>query len=291
MTVFNLGSINIDHFYRMPHLLLAGETLAATGYMKGLGGKGANQSVAAHRAGARVVHIGAIGKGDGWIAGQMASHGLDLGAIARVDGLTGHAIIATDPAGENAIILYPGANRMQSLEMIENALGAGQAGDILLLQNETSHQVEAARLAREHGMRVFYTAAPFELDALKAVMPHVTHLLVNTFEAEALVSATGTPLAELPVKTVIVTRGAKGAEWMSEGAEPRLIPAFRVDAVDTTGAGDCFAGSLAAALDQGMTPDHALRYATAAAAIQVTRPGTAGAMPEHHEVEAFLANQ
>jgi len=291
VTVYNLGSINIDHFYRMPHLPLPGETLAAIGYMKGLGGKGANQSVAAHRAGARVVHIGAIGKGDGWIAGQLASHGLDLGAIARVEALTGHAIVTTDPAGENVIILYPGANRMQSLKGIEDAMGAGQAGDILLLQNETSHQVEAAMLAREHGMRVFYSAAPFGIDPLKAILPHITHLLVNAFEAEALVSATGTALADLPVKAVIVTRGAKGAEWIAADSEPLVVPAYPVTAVDTTGAGDCFAGSLAAALDQRMTPAHALRYAAAAAAIQVTRPGTADAMPEHHEVEAFLASQ
>lgn len=291
MTVYNLGSINIDHFYRLPHLPLPGETLAAMGYTKGLGGKGANQSVAALRAGARVVHIGAIGKGDGWIAGQLASHGLDLGAIARVEALTGHAIVATDPAGENSIIIYPGANRMQSLKGIEDALGAGQAGDTLLLQNETSHQVEAALLAREHGMRVFYSAAPFELDPLKAILPHITHLLVNAVEADALVSATGTALADLPVKAVIVTRGAKGAEWISADKEPLFMPAYPVEAVDTTGAGDCFAGSLAAALDQRMAPEYALRYAAAAAAIQVTRPGTTDAMPEHHEVEALLASQ
>lgn len=288
MTVFNLGSINTDHFYRVPHLPLPGETVAALGYMKGLGGKGANQSVAALRAGARVVHIGAIGEGDGWTAGQLAVLGLDMGSISRVDQPTGHAMIMTDPAGENSIIIHAGANRAQSLEEIERALGAGQAGDILLLQNETSHQVEAAKLAQAHGMRVFYSAAPFELAPLKAVLPHVTHLLVNAVEAAALEEETGTELADLPVQVVIVTRGAEGADWVS--ADNRFhTPAPRVTPVDTTGAGDCFAGFIAAAIDQGMTPEQALRYAAAAAALQVTRPGTAEAMPQHEEVAAFIS--
>lgn len=287
MTVFNLGSINTDHFYRVPHLPQPGETVAALGYMKGLGGKGANQSVAALRAGARVVHIGAIGEGDGWTVGQMAVLGLDMGSISRVDQPTGHAIIATDPEGENSIIIHAGANRAQSIEAIERALGAGQAGDILLLQNETSHQVEAAKLAQGHGMRVFYSAAPFELASLKAILPHITHLLVNEVEAAALEAETGTELSELPVQVVIVTRGADGAEWVSaEGVFH--APAHKVTPVDTTGAGDCFAGTLAAAIDQGMTPEQALRQASAAAALQVTRPGTAEAMPDRDEVADFI---
>ncbi|MCC5969933.1 MAG: ribokinase [Pararhodobacter sp.] len=288
MTVFNLGSISIDHFYRMPHLPRPGETLAALDYMKGLGGKGANQSVAALRAGARVVHIGAIGAGDGWAAGQLAALGLDMGTISRVDHLTGHAIIATDPDGENAIIIHAGANRAQSLEAVEQALSAGQAGDILLLQNETNLQVEAAKLAREHGMRVFYSAAPFELKPLKALLPHITHLLVNAGEAAALEAETGTSLANLPVQVVIVTRGADGADWTSAEATFHA-PAPKVTPVDTTGAGDCFTGTLAAAIDQGMTPEQALRQATSAAALQVTREGTAEAMPTQEEVADFLS--
>lgn len=287
MTIFNLGSINIDHYYRMPHLPQPGETMAALGYTKGLGGKGANQSVAALRAGARVVHIGAIGEADSWAAGELASLGLDMGAIARVDQPTGHAIVATDPAGENAIIIHAGANRAQSDEIIQEALGAGQAGDILLLQNETSHQVEAAKSAREHGMLVFYTAAPFELEPLLNILPHVTHLLVNAIEAAALEAETGMTLADLPVHAVIVTRGDEGADWVSDDGRLHM-PAYRVAAVDTTGAGDCFAGTLAAAIDAGMTPEHALRQASAAAAIQVTRPGTTAAIPTHEEVSDFL---
>ncbi len=291
MTVFNLGSINIDHVYRVPHLPRAGETQASLDYTQTLGGKGANQSVAALRAGARVVHIGAIGASDGWTAAQLSALGIDLGSVARVDAPTGHAIIAVDPAGENTILIHPGANRQQDAEAIEAALAGSQSGDILLLQNETSHQVEAAQLARDKHLRVFYSAAPFEIEALRAVLPHVTHLLVNEVEAEALCREMGMRLEDLPVEGVIVTRGAEGAEWIEPGGAPVRVEAVEVDPVDTTGAGDCFAGALVAALDDGMSSEQALRYAAAAAAIQVTRSGTSAAMPDRGEVEALLAMQ
>ncbi|MFN3953886.1 MAG: ribokinase [Pararhodobacter sp.] len=291
MAVFNLGSINIDHVYRVPHLPLPGETLAVDGYHRGLGGKGANQSVAALRAGAKVVHIGAIGADDTWIADQLGAHGLSLEAIARVPAATGHAVIAVDPAGENSILIHPGANRAQSPEMIARALLAAGPDDSLMLQNETSHQSLAARAARARGSRVFYSAAPFELPPLLEVLGHATHLLLNALEAEALMRETGTALRDLPVEAVVVTRGAAGAEWIGDGAAPLFVPAFKVQPVDTTGAGDCFAGSLVAGLDRGLPPAEALRYAAAAAALQVTRLGAAEAMPERAEAEAFLAAQ
>lgn len=289
MTVYCLGSINIDHVYRLPTLPRPGETVSAASHTPGLGGKGVNQSVAALRAGSRVVHIGAVGQGDTWIEGELTRHGIPLDHIDRVPQGTGHAIVAVDDAAENQIIIHSGANLAQSPAMIGVALAESGPGDILLLQNETSHQVEAAQIARARGTRVFYSAAPFALEPLLAILPHATHLLMNAGEAAALVEATGRALTDLPVQAVIVTHGARGAEWVSAGAEPLFVPAIAVTAVDTTGAGDCFAGSLAAALDQGDTPAQAMRYAAAAAALQVTRPGAAPAMPQRSEVLAHLA--
>ncbi|GAB4259999.1 MAG: ribokinase [Pararhodobacter sp.] len=288
MTVYCLGSINIDKFYRVPSLPRPGETLAARAHSVGLGGKGVNQSIAALRAGATVVHIGAIGRGDAWIEAELTRHGVSLDAIARSELGTGHAVVAIDDAGENQIIIFSGANLAQSPRLIAETLASARPGDSLLVQNETSHQVEAAETARARGMRVFYSAAPFALEPLQAILPHATHLLVNAGEAEALVQATGTALTDLPVEAVIVTHGAKGAEWVSAGAAPLFVPSFKVDPVDTTGAGDCFAGSLVASLDLGATARAAMTYAAAAAAVQVTRPGTADAMPTRAEVEAFL---
>jgi ribokinase len=285
MAVFTLGSINLDHVYRVPHLPQPGETLAATDYTLGLGGKGANQSVAAARAGARVHHIGAVGPGAAWALEALQAYGVDTGHVLTGAVPTGHAIINVDPQAENAIVLFAGANQTISEAQVVKALRDAGPGDSLMMQNETSAQAEAARIASEKGMRVAYSAAPFSVEALRAVLPYATILLMNEGEAAALKSALG----GFPDCDLVITKGARGAEWLSAGAEPRRVPAFPVTPVDTTGAGDCFAGTLIAALDAGQTPDQALRRAAAAAAIQVTRPGAAAAMPLAEEVDRLLA--
>lgn len=291
MAIWNLGSINLDHVYRVPHLPRPGETLTADVYGVGLGGKGANQSVAAARAGAGVYHIGAVGADGGWALAKLRGFSVDVAHVVETDDATGHAIINVDPEGENAIVIHPGANRALTLSGVEAALARAVAGDTLLIQNETNLQAEAAAAARARGLRVIYSAAPFDIDAVKAVLPHVTLLAMNEGEAAALVAATGTALEALPVAGIIVTRGAKGSEWVAKGRAPIVTQAFRVVPVDTTGAGDCFIGSLAAALDGGADDAGAMRYAAAAAALQVTRNGAADAMPTRAEVEAFLSRQ
>lgn len=287
MTIYNLGSINIDQVYRLPHLPRPGETLGALSHATGLGGKGANQSVAAARAGARVVHIGAMGQGDGWVLERMAAAGVETGAIARhAHAATGHAIILVEQSSENAIIVHAGANRALDPAAVAAALATIGPADTLLLQNETSLQAEAAAQARAAGARVIYSAAPFDVAAVAAVAPHAVILALNTGEAAALEAALGRP----PVRAMLVTRGAEGAEYRDLAAGTVLRqPAFRVAAVDTTGAGDCFAGSFAAALDRGEDVAAALRYAAAAAAVQVTRSGAGDAMPARAEVERFLS--
>ncbi|MDP4034394.1 MAG: ribokinase [Pseudorhodobacter sp.] len=284
MAVYNLGSINIDHVYRVPHLPAAGETLAATGYAMGLGGKGANQSVAAARAGARTLHIGAVGPEGAWAREALAAYGVDVSHVLRSTKPTGHAIINVDPAAENSIVIYPGANQTLAAAAIGTALAGAGAADILLLQNETSGTVEAARLAAALGLRVIYSAAPFDLAAVRAVLPHVSLLVMNEIEAAQLRAGLG----RMPDMDVIVTKGARGAEWISAGSEPLFTPSFTVIPVDTTGAGDCFIGTLAAALDAWLAPRPAMHRAAAAAALQVTRHGAAQAMPSAAEVDAFL---
>lgn len=285
--LLNLGSINIDHVYRVPHLPEPGETLGAQSYGMGLGGKGANQSVAAARAGARILHIGAIGPEGHWARAAMADCGVDVTHIAKGEEPTGHAIIYVDAGAENVIVLYPGANRCVTGADVASALAEAGPGDSLLMQNETSAQVEAARLAAEKGLRVIYSAAPFDLEAVQAVLPHVSLLVMNEGEAAQLRAGLGS----LPQVEMIVTKGAKGAEWLTPGAEPLVTPPFKVEPVDTTGAGDCFIGTLAAALDAGLGREEAMRRASAAAAIQVTRPGASEAMPTAEEVTAFLSDR
>lgn len=286
MTIYNLGSINIDHFYRMPHLPEPGETLAATSYAVGLGGKGANQSAAAAKAGARVVHIGAVGPEGGWAVDRLQGWGVETGAIARIETPTGHAIINVDADAENTIILFPGANRAMPFDVVETALAGAKPGDTLMMQNETAHQAAAAELARAKGLHVMYSAAPFDVDAVRAVLKYVSILAVNAVEAQQLSEAMGVAPDDLGVPELLITRGGEGAEWRGDDKIFRAKP-IKVDAVDTTGAGDTFAGYFAAGRDAGLTPAQALDLAGAAASLKVTRRGTADAIPLRAEVEAF----
>lgn len=288
MAIYNLGSINVDHFYRLGHLPAPGETLATTDYSAGLGGKGANQSVAAARAGAKVFHIGAVGPEGRWILDRLSDWGVDVCNVSRIGTPTGHAIINVDSEGENTIVIFAGANRAFGLGEVELALSAAGPADTLILQNETAHQVDAARIARVKGMRVIYSAAPFDADAVRAVLDHVTILAMNAVEAQQLTEVMGVTLDRLPVPEILVTKGAEGAEWRSlQVGEQIMHAAMKVDAVDSTGAGDTFVGYFAAALDAGEAPARALRLASVAAALKVTRAGTADAIPTRAEVDAF----
>lgn len=292
MTIFNLGSINADHVYRVPHLPGPGETLAASEMHTGLGGKGANMSVAAARAGAHVAHIGAVGKDGAWAKQRLLEYGVDTRHIAEVTQPTGHAIINVDDGGENAITLFSGANQAITEQAIGAALSAGHAGDILVLQNETNAQPFAAKTGSKLGFRVCYAAAPFQVEAVQAVMPHLDFLILNEVEAEQLTAATGLIPDALPISDVIITLGSKGSRWIhTPSGEVTQTTAIKVDPVDTTGAGDTFTGYVLAGLDRGLPMGQAIALATKAAAIMVTRMGTADVIPDLKDVEDFTFSQ
>ena len=285
MAVYNLGSINADNVYRLPHLVTPGETLAATAFSQGLGGKGANMSVAAARAAARVYHIGAVGPDGVWASDRLLEYGVDTRHIARVADPTGHANICVDENGENEIVLFAGANRAISEAMIGKALAEASPGDSFVTQNETSGQAYAADMARRLGLRVIYAAAPFDAASVQDVMPFLDLLILNEVEAAQLSAQTGSDMGDLPVSDVIVTMGSQGCKWLSHGVEARLFPALDVTPVDTTGAGDTFTGYLIAGLDRGMPMAQAIDLATQAAALMVTRVGTADVIPDLKEIQ------
>ena len=288
MAIFNLGSINADHVYDVPHLPAPGETLAAARFSTGLGGKGANMSVAAARAAAHVLHIGAVGSDGRWAVERLLEYGVDTRHIHQIDTPTGHAIIAVDAGGENAIILYPGANREVSRDFIGAALASAQVGDIFLMQNETNGQHHAATMARGLGLRVVYAAAPFDAAAVTAVLDRIDILFLNAVEAAQLSDHLGKPLEALGVGDVIVTLGGDGCRWIhtADGTDQHF-DAVPVTPVDTTGAGDTFTGYVLAGLDRGMPMAQAISLATRAAALMVTRHGTADVIPDLAEVQAF----
>lgn len=285
MTIYNLGSINIDLVYRVPHLPAPGETLASTEFSKGLGGKGANMSVAATRAGARCVHIGAVGEDGRWALDRLKAYGVEADHITLSSEATGHAIIAVDEAGENTIILHPGANHAILETDVAAAMTGATQSDTFLFQNETNALQASTKAAREHGMRIAHAAAPFEVASVIPVLPLIDLLVLNEVEAQQLESATGKSLADMQVPDLVVTLGAKGCRWHSLG-KVRKFAAHPVTPLDTTGAGDTFTGYLIAALDQGQSMEDAIDLAGKAGAFMVTRMGTADVIPTLAEVEA-----
>lgn len=289
MTIFNLGSINADHLYAVPHIVKPGETLASTNFTQGLGGKGANQSVAIARAGGDVRHIGAVGAdGQLWLD-RLAELGVSVDDVATVDTPTGHAIISVASDGENAITLFPGANQVIPKTHIEDVLVDLGSNDWLLMQNETNGQDVAIIVARAKGAKIAYSAAPFSTDAVQAVLPHIDLLVVNEGEAADTQKALGASKPEdLPVPLVLMTLGSKGAVLIDTVAKTTIYAeTIPVTAVDTTGAGDTFLGYFMAATDQGMDVKATLTLANKAAALKVTKPGTADAIPGLDQVIQF----
>lgn len=286
--IYNLGSINIDYFYTLPKLPAAGETLAAKEFDIGLGGKGANMSVAVARAGGDICHIGNVGKDGAWAVDYMKGAGVDVSGVLMIQEPTGHAIIYRDSEGENSIVIYPGANALQDKDRITAALSKAKSGDVLLLQNETNLQAFAAGLAHKAGMRVAYAAAPFDVNALNDVLPYIHILVLNTVEMAQLLEQTDHTPDTLGLDLLVVTKGAEGCMVYSKETVEKHVPAFPVNPIDTTGAGDTFTGYFLAHLDLGGSIEDALHQANAAAALMVTKKGTANAIPFASEVEQFL---
>ena len=286
MAVWNLGSINIDNVYTVPHIPAPGETLAATDQANFLGGKGANMSVAIARSGSRVLHIGAVGQDGLWTVERLLEYGVCTQHISVVEANTSQAIIAVAQDGENAIILVDGASGHIPQATLQNALSEAQTGDWFIAQNETNLQRTGVELARKMGLKVGYAAAPFDATRVQAVLPSLDFLILNEIEAQQLQDATGKSPDALGVADVIVTLGGDGADWY--GANGMVhFEAIPVTPVDTTGAGDTFTGYVISGLDQGMSMPQAIRMATKAGALMVTRHGTSDVIPDLAEVRAF----
>jgi ribokinase len=305
-----VGSINMDVVNRVERHPLPGETVSGleTAYIPG--GKGANQAVAAARAGAQVLMIGAVGQDPfgGPLVEALGKAGVDTAGVLEKEGTSGMAFITVDAHGENNIILSPGANGRLSAEDMEAGLigaaggsgGAGLGG--VLLQNEIPWETTAAavRHARAYGAAVYLNPAPAR-KVEDEVLALVDVLVVNETEAAAIsglevasrehAEAAAEWLLGRGVGEVIVTLGAAGVVYASKQGERISAPAFRVEAVDTTAAGDTFIGSYAAARDRGESVQEALRWANAAAAIAVTRPGAQSSIPSADEVNRWLENR
>ena len=288
MTIYNLGSINLDYFYRLPHLVSAGETLSAIGYDIFLGGKGANQSVALAKAGADVCHIGAFSKKDEHYLKGMRDVGVNLNNISLLETESGHAVVMVDNnTGENQIVISGSANYQISKEQIISALVEAEETDWALAQNETSLVHEFFISAKEKGLKICYSAAPFIAKQTASLLPLTDLLVVNEGEADSLLKYLNKDVSALGLPHLIITLGSKGARYIGEEGNFSVLP-FEVSPVDTTGAGDTFLGYLLASISQGMSMKHAISYGSAAASLQITKKGALSAIPSLQEVETLI---
>jgi ribokinase len=309
MSVCVIGSLNLDLVSRVQALPRPGETVLATSVTRHVGGKGANQAVAAARAGASTRLLGSAGQDDdgAWLLAYLAAAGVDVSAIvADAEIATGQAFITIDETSENTIVVSGGANAVwRGPSDMAAAIGAPR---VLLAQLELDLDVVAAALAacgpdtlRPDTLRIV-NAAPATPKAA-ALFPVCDLLIVNETELSVYAGAPaiglgGASLTDFeaaarrllarPNQSVILTLGAAGVLAIdADGATH--IPAYPVTAVDTVGAGDCFCGFVAAGLAAGRPLIDAARQANVAAALAVTRSGAAEAMPTLAEVSAALA--
>jgi ribokinase len=294
VTVYNIGSINIDYVYRVAHLVRPGETLSSQSLESLLGGKGANQSVALARAGCAVRHVGRMNAADGWAAEILAAAGVDTALLQQVDEASGHAIIQVDDQGENAIVLHGGANQGFSASEISHALADAGPDDWLLLQNECNAADLAFAEASRRKMRIAFNPAPMTQQVLSLPIAQCAVLILNETEAAALADETdearltSSLQARFPDTDIVLTLGARGAKLLASG-QVLSAQAGKVDVVDTTGAGDTFVGYYLAAVIGRMAAQEALEYASAAAALSVTRAGATPSIPTAAEVAAWTS--
>jgi ribokinase len=285
------GSINLDLIFPLPAIPQAGETLLAPGIRIEPGGKGANQALAAARDDANVVMAGAVGRDA--LAGEalvlLRAADVDLSRVVETDGATGCAAIFVNPEGANAIGVGSGANLAANASQIEDALLGSTTTLVLQMEVTPAETVALIHRARARGARVVLNLAPARPVAPEALRA-LDLLTVNEAEAAWLANHLGcgadaASLRGVLAVDVVRTLGEAGAE-AATCAGIQKVPAQRVAAVDTTAAGDCFTGVLAASLDRGMPMQAALRRASIAAAVCCTRAGSQSSLPTAAEIDA-----
>lgn len=290
MRVLNFGSLNIDYIYRVPHIAKPGETISAKSFDIFAGGKGANQSVAAARAGARVFHAGKVGKDAAWIADKMKNLGVETKYITISDSPAGHAVIQVDDAGRNSIFVFAGCNKMIEKKEIDNVLNNFDEGDYLLLQNEINEIPYLIEKGRECGMKICFNPAPFEPEVLEYPIELVDTMILNESEAAGIMgiqpvyTAVDEMIGKYPRMEILITRGKYGVIYAS-ASERTEVPAYAAKVVDTTAAGDTFIGYYLAFKSPNRTVRDTLKIAARAAAICVTRKGAMDSIPMRSEVE------
>ena len=290
MKVLCFGSLNIDYTYKVPHFVKKGETLASERLQVFGGGKGLNQSVALAKAGTEVYHAGSIGQDGMFLLDMLKDAGANTDFVKILDTVrTGNAIIQNDKSGDNCIILYGGANQAITREQVDEVMSHFESGDYLVLQNEINELGYIVEKAHEKGMIIVLNPSPMNEKILALPLDVINYFILNEVEAaqilgkedkgeESWEQIADDLLKKFPQATIVLTMGSEGSVFKNQ-KETVCQSIYKVQAVDTTAAGDTFSGYFIGGILGGLSAKEAMDQASKASAIAVTRKGAAPSIP------------
>lgn len=298
MKVLCFGSLNIDYTYKVPHFVKKGETLASERLQVFGGGKGLNQSVALAKAGTEVYHAGSIGQDGMFLLDMLKDAGANTDFVKILDTVrTGNAIIQNDKSGDNCIILYGGANQAITREQVDEVMSHFESGDYLVLQNEINELGYIVEKAHEKGMIIVLNPSPMNEKILALPLDVTNYFILNEVEAaqilgkedkgeESWEQIADDLLKKFPQATIVLTMGSEGSVFKNQ-KETVCQSIYKVQAVDTTAAGDTFSGYFIGGILGGLSAKEAMDQASKASAIAVTRKGAAPSIPVLAEVQNY----
>ena len=298
MKVLNLGSLNIDKTYTVDHFAEAGETIQAIAYEEFCGGKGLNQSIALAKAGADVFHAGCVGQDGDVLLETLEKAGVKTELIRKNQELSGHAVSQVNRDGQNKIMIFGGANSYVTPEYIDQVLNHFNRGDMLLLQNEISNVSYALEQAKERGLTVAFNPSPISGSIGHYNLRRTDYFILNEVEGRKLADTHTEDAEEIllelrikyPESVFVLTLGDKGS-YYADASVMFYQEIFRTDVIDTTGAGDTFTGYFLAGIARGTSPQEAMKYASLASSLSVSRHGASPSIPDHSEVCRKMAKQ
>ena len=295
MKILSFGSLNVDYVYRLPHVVVKGETISSKTLNVYPGGKGLNQSIALGKAGAEVYHAGAIGEDGKFLVGCLAEAGVNTDYVKILPNIqSGHAIIQNTDDGDNCIILFGGANQSITKEQVYETLADFAEGDFIILQNEINELKYIVEQAHAKGMQIVLNPSPMNEKILDLSLEYINYFLLNEIEAGQILGKTTSDPDEMlaalggrfPKAKIVLTLGGEGSRFY-DGSKKVAQGIYKVKAVDTTAAGDTFTGYFIAGEVKGQPVEKSMDMAAKAAAITVSRPGAGVSIPTVREVEEF----
>lgn len=289
MKVLCFGSANLDHVYKVDHFTVPGETQGCLEYNIKCGGKGVNQAIAMSLAGNDTYFAGIIGSDGGLLKDALVDKGVCIDYMKISNRPTGHAIIEVDQSGQNHILLYGGTNKEIDFEYIDEVLSHFSKGDIVVLQNEINNVPYIIERCYEKEMKIFFNAAPYDKTVQNYPIEKVTWLVVNETEGAALSNEEDyekilqTLKQKYPHTHILFTMGKEGSRVLTDKEDVK-VEVLKVNAVDTTGAGDTYIGYFVRGIVEEMSLLETAQMATKASAIAVTRFGAVDSIPRYEEV-------